>query len=767
MEASELRYRRLFESAQDGILILDGKTGAIVDANPFLTDHIGYSRDELIGKMLWQIGAFVDIDAAKKAFDELERKGYIRYEDLQLRRKNGSLMDVEFISNAYDVDGVRVYQCNIRDITERRQLESATRVAEARFRALIENVVDLIVVLDSDGTIRYVSPSIRLIAGYEFSECIGRSFADFVEPSDRPAAMSLLETLTESSGDPVQYQMRQLHKSGATVDVEGLARYLPNEPGINGIVITLRDVTRRKREENELRESKQLIEGMLNAIPVRVFWKDNNLIYRGGNVPFARDAGFADPQQLIGKDDYQMGWHEQAELYRQDDREVIESGLAKILTEEPQTTPDGTIITLLTSKVPLRDEQGKINGVLGTYMDITEHKKQGIAFARTARALKALGAGNHALVHAKSEVQLYADMARAVVEAGGYRMAWVGLVEQGEGLPIRPVGVFGDDTGYVPTMQISWSDSELGGGPTGQCARSGQPVVSRDVDTDPVMAPWRGKELAAGFAATAAFPLKDDDRVFGTMTMYAEDKLAFDDEELALLAEMAEDLAYGVLNLRAGVLNAENLRQLERSMESTVAALASTVEIRDPYTAGHQRRVAEIAVKIGAMLELPEPQLQGLKFAATIHDIGKLSIPAEILSKPSTLTAIEYALIKGHAESGFEIVKDIDFPWPVAEIIRQHHERQDGSGYPRGLKGEQILLEAKILAVADVVESICSHRPYRPARGIGVALEEVAKGRGTLFDAEVADACCTLFRERGYQRYRTESSVRCRCQSCD
>lgn len=660
-------------------------------------------------------------------------------------------MDVEFISNAYDVGGVRVYQCNIRDITARCQLEGATRAAEARFRALIENVADLIAVLAPDGAIRFISPSVRQIAGFEPSECIGRGFADFIEASDLPAAKSLVDRLLKSTGEPVQYALRHRHKSGVTIDMEGLARYLPNEPGINGIVVTLRDVTLRNQWEDELRDSKRLIEGILNAIPVRVFWKDSNLVYLGCNAPFAQDAVFADPQQLIGRDDYQMGWHEQAELYRNDDRAVIESGLAKNLIEEPQTTPGGEVITLLTSKLPLRDEQGRVVGVLGTYMDITESKQQGIALARKVRALKALSAGNSALVHAENEEQLYADMVRAVVESGGYRMAWVGLLEPGEGSPIRPVGVFGDDTGYVPTMQISWSDSLLGGGPMGQCARSGQPIVSRDIDSDPAMAPWRDKALAAGFAAAAAFPLKDGDRVFGALAIYATDTLAFDDDELALLNEMTDDLAYGALNLRAGVLHAENLRQLGRSMESTVAALASTVEIRDPYTAGHQRRVAEIAVSIGALLGLPEHQLQGLDFAATIHDIGKLSIPAEILSKPSRLTAIEYALVQGHAEAGFEIVKDIDFPWPVAEMIRQHHEREDGSGYPRGLKGEQILLEAKILAVADVVESINSHRPYRPARGIDVALDEIYRGRGTLYDAEVADVCLKLFRERGYK----------------
>ena len=750
MQLSELRYRRLFETAQDGILILDGETGTIIDANPFFTENIGHDLHDLLGKTLWQTGAFADVEATQRAFIDLETKGQIRLDDLLLRRKDGSLMNVAFIGNVYDVGGVRAYQCNIRDITARRHVEDAKSTAEAQCRALIENVADLIAVLNLDGTARFVSPSIRQIGGYEPSECIGRGFADFVEVDDQPAARKLLETLAKSSGEPIRYQLRHRHKSGATIDMEGSIRYLPNKPNIHGILVTLRDVTTRNQREAELRTSKQIIEGLLNAMPVRVFWKNRNFVYLGCNAPFACDAGFSDPQQLVGKDDEQMVWREQAERYRDDDRAVMESGLAKMLIEEPQTTANGEVSTLLTSKVPLHDMQGKVVGVLGTYMDITEHRQREITLMRKVRALKALSAANSALIHAKREEQLYRDMTRAVVESG-YRMAWTGLVERGNGSRIRPVGVFGDDTDYVSAMKVNWDDSEFGRGPTGQCVRSGQPVVSRDIRSDPSMAPWRNKALAAGFAAAAAFPLKDGGQAFGTLTIYSADTSAFDEDELALLSGMADDLAFGVLILRARVASATNLKRLESSMESTVAALAATVEIRDPYTAGHQRRVADIAVNVGALLGLSDHRLRGLKFAATIHDIGKLSIPAEILSKPGKLTTIEHELIKAHAEAGFEIVKDIDFPWSVAEIIRQHHERLDGSGYPRGLKGEQILLEAKILTIADVVEAMSSHRPYRPAKGVEAALDEITQGRGSLYDAEVVDACLRLFGVRGYK----------------
>ncbi len=175
--------------------------------------------------------------------------------------------------------------------------------------------------------------------------------------------------------------------------------------------------------------------------------------------------------------------------------------------------------------------------------------------------------------------------------------------------------------------------------------------------------------------------------------------------------------------------------------------LASAVDLRDPYTAGHQRRVAELSVAIGKKLGLEEDRIRGLRLSAMIHDVGKIQVPAEILSTPRRLTDLEFDLIKLHPAAGRELFKDIEFPWPVADAIYQHHERLDGSGYPEGITGEKIILEARIIAVADVVEAISSHRPYRPSLGIDAALDEIRKGKGRLFDPEVVDACLELFDE--------------------
>ena len=192
------------------------------------------------------------------------------------------------------------------------------------------------------------------------------------------------------------------------------------------------------------------------------------------------------------------------------------------------------------------------------------------------------------------------------------------------------------------------------------------------------------------------------------------------------------------------------VRRWYEGLEDTVGSIASTIEFRDPYTAGHQRRVAKLAAAIGGELGLPEDQIRGIFLAGLIHDVGKINIPAEILSKPGKLTPLEMQFIQTHPQAGYDIIKGMEFPWPIAEAILQHHERLDGSGYPRGLAAEAVIVEARILAVADVTEAMTAHRPYRPALGLDAALAEIETGKGRLYDPAAVDACIALFRNKGF-----------------
>jgi len=401
-----------------------------------------------------------------------------------------------------------------------------------------------------------------------------------------------------------------------------------------------------------------------------------------------------------------------------------------------------------------RMQLGEERFLQASIRDITERKRAETALIKSNRALAALSAVNHSLVHSRDEGELLSAVCRAIVKQHSYRMAWVGYLEHDAEKSIRPVAHDGIENGYLESAAITWADNERGQGPTGRAARTGQTQVSQDLLKDERMLPWLAAATERGYAASISLPLIDNGDVFGALTIYSDYADAFNPAEVSLLEELAEDLAYGIFSLRtrkerdaAQLKIGEQLTKLEANLEDTIQAIAAMVELRDPYTAGHERRVAELAVAIAKEMGLPTEQVHGIHLAGEVHDLGKITIPAEILSKPARLNEIEYNLIKTHPQAGYDILKNIDFTWPIAQMVYQHHERIDGSGYPQGLKSDAILLEARILCVADVVEAMSSHRPYRPGLGIEVALDEIRRGRATIYDPAVVDACLKIFAE--------------------
>ena len=238
--------------------------------------------------------------------------------------------------------------------------------------------------------------------------------------------------------------------------------------------------------------------------------------------------------------------------------------------------------------------------------------------------------------------------------------------------------------------------------------------------------------------------------------MPKEGEGSFLKEEKQLIDSIAERLGQITQRRQAEDALQQTLKSLRKAVSSTIQVIVSTLEARDPYTAGHQIRVADLTRAIATEMRLPQDTIESIRMAGSIHDIGKLSIPAEILSNPTKLSDIEFELIKEHARKGYEMLKDVESPWPLAEIVYQHHERMNGSGYPRNLKGNDILMEARIIAVADVVEAMASHRPYRPTLGIDAALKEIEDNKRTLYDADAVGACLRLFREKSFSLKMTD-----------
>ncbi len=382
--------------------------------------------------------------------------------------------------------------------------------------------------------------------------------------------------------------------------------------------------------------------------------------------------------------------------------------------------------------------------------DITNRKQAEERLRRANRALTTLSAGNLALVRATSEEMLLQSVTNVIVEKGNYSLAIVCYAENKPKKSIIPMAWSGtEDSDFVEGCH-NVANTEQEQLPIARAIHNKTTQILRDIANEAEFKPWRDATLAHGYVSNITLPLSDGSIAFGALSIYSSEANAFDEEEIRLLEELASDLAYGIITLRTRVEHEHQAILLRESLEQSIQTIAATVEARDPYTAGHQHRVSELVTAIATELQLGKEQIQGIHLAAIIHDLGKIHIPAEILSRPGKLSDIEFMLIKTHPQEGYNILKDVKFPWPIADIVLQHHEKIDGSGYPQGLKGEQILLEAKIICVADVVEAMSSHRPYRASLGIEPALAEIKRARGSWYDPAVVDACVKLFEEKRF-----------------
>jgi PAS domain S-box-containing protein len=430
-----------------------------------------------------------------------------------------------------------------------------------------------------------------------------------------------------------------------------------------------------------------------------------------------------------------------------EDREQVTAQLSQILAgkdvqsmEHRIIRKDGQTRWVSDTTILFKDATGKLLSYDGVIKDISERKRAELRIKHLNRILRTISACNQDLVRARSEQDLLTAVCRNIVNIGGYLLAWITY----PGAQNRVVAHFGDETVFQGHADLDQAHEQ-------HCLvlkalQLRQSRVCNRLTDDPENFDQL-QQLSVN--AILALPLLKD-AMLGVLTICSATPDAFDADELSLMEELAANLAYGIEALRIGEERDRYVTQLSHAMKNTVTAIARTLEIRDPYTAGHQQRVTELSVAIGQEMGLKAEILEALYFGAMIHDIGKICVPAEILSKPGAITKAEFQLIKSHPETGFDIVQGIELPWKVTELIAQHHERLDGSGYPKGLKGDEISLEARIVAVADVIDAMSSHRPYRPALGFEAALAEILHGRGTHYDPVVVDACLVLFRDKGF-----------------
>lgn len=371
-------------------------------------------------------------------------------------------------------------------------------------------------------------------------------------------------------------------------------------------------------------------------------------------------------------------------------------------------------------------------------------------------ALLAHAKASSALVRSNDRDDLISGVCNAIVNQPPYILAWVGLAMHDDLKTVQVVGTHGAAADYAKGIDVKWSpDTPTGQGPTGLCIQTSLPVLISDTDSDSRFSPWKERAKPYGIRSVIAVPIKDHEpQAIGALTVYANLPSAFGEIETQLFESLAKEIGFGLAAIEKQrlldkeVKEREHLNdQLVNALNTTIEAMSKTMEWRDPYTAGHQKKVALLSQAIARKLGWSEEKIRGLYLAALVHDMGKIATPAEILTKPSMLTETEMTLIKEHPRTGYDILKDIPFTWPIAQAVYQHHERLDGSGYPNGISGDAIIPEARILAVADTIEAMTSHRPYRPGLGLGKAIELVKAEAGKSLDSSICQVACELLEQ--------------------
>ncbi|MDD2276132.1 MAG: PAS domain S-box protein [Smithellaceae bacterium] len=695
----EEQYRLSFENITDMVLVFDGNL-TITSVSPSAERILGYRPEEFVGRPI----------------DDL--KTILTPESFQMAVQNiGQILQGEIITSAvYDViarDGTRKYLdisgsplvrdgkidglvCDARDVTERVLAESARRESEELFGQFMRYFPGSAYIKDSDRRIIYLTGNTEEYFGVKPQEWLGKRSEDIW-----PEEIALLSRKDDEAvlrGEVVQSISQRPQKDGAhTWITHRFPIHRHNKPPLIGCISL--DITGQKQAEENLRESEKRYRELYDFLPIPVYEMDFESTITSVNHAIYETFGGTE-------EDFKRGFKAWQLLTPEAVEQSVEN-IQRLLNGEPLGGTEYRLKRLDGTEFPaivfsrLIFEQGKPVGLRGAVVNITDRKRTEEVIreseANFRRSMDDSPLGIR-VVTADGET-LYAN--RAILDMYGYAS-----IEEFQGVPLKQR--------YTPESYAAY--------------------LARRAKRD------RGERDQTEYTIDIVTQNGDirNVRAFRKQIVWngqPHDQIIYQDITRQIQAEEA---------LRESVGN------LRKALGGTIRAIASVVETKDPYTAGHQRRVADIARAIAQEMKLPRERIDGLRMAGIIHDIGKVSVPSEILSSPRKLSSLEFSLIKTHAQSGHDIVREIEFPWPIARIIIEHHERMDGSGYPNALTGDQILPESRILAVADVVEAMATHRPYRPSLGLEAALDEITQNRGRLYDPEVVDACLRLFREKDY-----------------
>jgi PAS domain S-box-containing protein len=701
----EERYRLIIENATDVIYTIDTDLN-MISVSPSVEKILGYKPEYFINRPVTDLRDILTPESFEQAVANIGlilRGETISATAYKFIAKDGTIKFVE-ISGAPLIHEDRIIGITsvARDITERKQAEEALRDSENRFRALFENMSSCVAIYEAvdegeDFIFRDFNRAGEYAERINKEDLIGRRVTE-VFPGVQDFGIFAVFQRVWRTGNPEMFPAAFYKDNRIVGWRENYVLKLPS----GEVVAVYDDITERKRAEEALQESEKKYRELYDFLPIPVYEMDLEAKIISANRAIYETFGGTEEDLKKGFNIWQALTPEEIEKSKKNIQQLLKGEQIRG-TEYNLRRMDGSVFPAIVISSVIYSNDRPV-GLRGAIIDITERRRQEEELRRLTVFLDSIVENIPDMIFVKDARDLrFVRFNRAGEELLGHsRNDLLGK----------------SDYDFFPKSQADLF------------TKKDRNVLNRkeivDIPEEPIQTRSKGERILH----TKKVPILSEKG------------------EAEYLLGISEDITE-----RKGVEKQllETLENLRKAVGVTIQVMVSAVEVRDPYTAGHQKRSADLARAIAEEMKLPQEKINGIRLAGSIHDIGKLSVPAEILSKPTKLSPIEYSLVKDHARSGYEILKDVESSWPLAEIVYQHHERMDGSGYPRNLKGDEIILEARIMAVADVVEAMASHRPYRPSLGVEAALDEITGNRGSLYDPEVVDACLRLFHEKGYK----------------
>ena len=723
----EERYRLSFENVSDVICTI-GTDLIISNVSPSVQKLIGFKPEDFIGRSVSDVKKILTPESFERAMVNVHRilKGEaILSETYQLITKDNTAIHGEISGAPITRDGEIIGLIAVgRDITPRKLAVDALKASEKKYRDLFDFLPIPIFEMNLTADITAANRAIYQTFGIAEEDLKrGINALRLIAPENREQAAEDIERMLQGN-EIANSEYTCVRLDGSTfpaIIISNVIRDPDNKPvGFRGAII---DIAQRKKTQEALQaayEKREELEFIVNNSPAVVWlWKADpgwpveyvsDSITRYGYTPDDFTSGRIPYSSIIHPDDL-LRVGEEVERYTAEGKtEFTQEYRIFSKSGEIRWTDDRTWVR--------RGSDGSVSYYQGIAVDITDRKRTDEELRDAYRRL--------------DEIIDFLPDPTFVINLEGKVVRWNRAIEKMTGIPKSAmigkgnyeyaISFYGQRRPILIDL-IMMSDKDFEKDHYEKAHREGD-IMYAETYASHI---YEGKGASLWVVASKLFDASGN--AIGAIESI---------RNITRHKQAEEDLQKTLENFR-------------KALATTIQVMVSVVEIRDPYTAGHQHRVANLAQAIATEMGLAPETIEGAGMAGSIHDIGKLSVPAEILVKPGRLTEMEFSLIKEHPRMGYEMLKDVELPWHVAEIIYQHHERMDGSGYPQGLKGNDILIEARIMAVADVVEAMASHRPYRPALEMRAALDEIATNRDILYDPEAVDACLRLFHEKGYQ----------------